>query len=901
MNQTIYQAFEAIAQQCSRKTAVLEKVDQKWLSITFGRLYSKTKAISCFLTKHNINKEDKVAIILDNCWQWIAIFFAVLSRGAIVVPVNPESSELEINNILLDAQAKMAFLSKKSEDRKIQIQNIIYLDSNVFRQILGRETEQTQVCSITEDDIACILYTSGTTSEPKGVMLSHKNFLANCKAISKIKITNKNDKILAILPLHHAFALTVTMLLPMLSGFTIIYPQTFRGEGLLSAMQEQNPSIFVAVPQIFYAFHQRIAENFQKIPLGSRIILTCLKEILYFIRRITGINISKFLFLQVHRRFGRTMRLFVSGGAKLDVMIALDLFKHGFTILEGYGLTETAPVLTFNPYKKPKIGSVGIPLPGIDLKLENKNQQGVGEVVVRGPNIMQGYYKKPDDTAKVIRQQWFYTGDLGWIDGSGYLFLTGRAKEIIVLSSGLNVFPEEIEQIYTKQSPVKEMCVYEAFSRAKLKKTSVLWATVVPDLEYFKNLGEVSLKTVLKNKFDSIARLLPDYKRIRGFSITMEPLPRTLLGKIKRFAVHENYLSKIEKNKPDFEEKEISPEHKVLMQSKTGEKIIKHLKQYTQTAADITPGDLLEIDLGLDSLGRVELASELEKVFNINIKDEVIGHAFTVEDLIIGMELLLKQGAEVLPQTDARKPGEKLNWKKLLEVLPNQQNLSKIDLCPGLVSRLTGTIFIEIVRLILFLCFRMRVTGQNNIPKQGQYILFSNHTSYLDGFIIGAGLPNYTRMDLFFLGLRPYFNVPVIRAFLKTGRIIPLDFVTHLMEALRSCYYVLNNNKNLCLFPEGMRSLDGSVQPFKRGFGILAKETKARLVPVLIEGAFKAWPRTARFPRFYPIKVSYGVPLDIKDLEAIGFGLGARDAYEAICLAARKQLQTGKEKTVLFK
>ncbi|UCD55126.1 MAG: 1-acyl-sn-glycerol-3-phosphate acyltransferase, partial [Candidatus Omnitrophota bacterium] len=229
-------------------------------------------------------------------------------------------------------------------------------------------------------------------------------------------------------------------------------------------------------------------------------------------------------------------------------------------------------------------------------------------------------------------------------------------------------------------------------------------------------------------------------------------------------------------------------------------------------------------------------------------------------------------------------------WKRVLNVHPKSENLKKIDLRPGFVSWLAGFIFTYWHWLIFKLFYSLKVEGKENFPKSGSYILYVNHTSYFDGLLIAASLPKFPRLELFFVGFRPYFSVPIIRNLIKIGRIIPLDFSSHFLEALRSSFYVLRNGKSLCLFPEGMRTLDGKIAAFKKGFGILAKESNAMLMPVLIEGAFEAWPRTAKFPKRHPIKVKFGKPLDAGKLEKEGFEMGAKDSYNAICISARKSL-----------
>jgi long-chain acyl-CoA synthetase len=378
-----------------------------------------------------------------------------------------------------------------------------------------------------------------------------------------------------------------------------------------------------------------------------------------------------------------------------------------------------------------------------------------------------------------------------------------------------------------------------------------------------------------------------------GFHITLEALPRTPLGKIKRFIVREKYASKIAAEKSEAAvSKELTREDIAVLESETAGKIMGHLKKELKIKKEINLDDTLELDLGIDSLGRIELASALEGIFNIKVEGDVIGKAFTVKDLILGVEALLK-GIERVPAGDKGEGAVRSAdyWKSLFRVLPREENLKKINLKPGFWSWLAGAIFLLPIRAYFKAFCYFRVEGKDNVPEEGACILYANHASYFDGFLVACALPRSPRMDLFFVGFRPYFDVPIIRNLLRIGRIIPLDFSSHLLEALRSCYFVLKNGKKLCVFPEGLRSLDGKTGGFKKGFGILAKETGVRLVPVFLKGAYEAWPRTSKFPRPHPIKAIIGKAVLPDDLEKEGLGLGAEDSYAAICAAARQRLE----------
>ncbi len=474
--------------------------------------------------------------------------------------------------------------------------------------------------------------------------------------------------------------------------------------------------------------------------------------------------------------------------------------------------------------------------------------------------------------------------------------LIAKFKDFIILNSGEKIYPKEIEEAYTKIAPVKEMCVFTVSGMGGVRKSKVLWAVIQPDLDIFREFDEVNLRSVLKERFDNASQLLPFYKRLKGFTITLEDLPHNLFGKLERYAVKRIYeprvIEGIEGALPvsgDLSEKDL-----LLMKSETGIKILECLKGQSGIKRAIILVDSLELDLGIDSLGRLELASRLELVFNVDIKIEAVSRAFSVKELILGITGVLK-GAKGIPLEDqgiSLGPGY---WKKNLRVLPKKENLEMLELSTGFFAWLFRFSLTAIDCLIFRLFFSIKEEGAENVPKEGGYIIFGNHTSFLDGPAIGACLPRRPVFQLFYFVFGPYFFRPFIKSrvlmnLVKMGRFIPFDFSTHFLEALRSCYYVLDHGKGLCFFPEGLRSSTGKVGKFKKGFGVLAKETGALLVPVAIEGAHEAWASTAKYPKYHPIRVRFGKPLLTEDLEKEGLAMGAKNCYDAICVAARKAL-----------
>jgi long-chain acyl-CoA synthetase len=477
-------------------------------------------------------------------------------------------------------------------------------------------------------------------------------------------------------------------------------------------------------------------------------------------------------------------------------------------------------------------------------------------------------------------------------------------KDFIMLNSGKIIFPEEIEEFYTKVAPIKEMCVFTVIGMDGLRKSQALWAVIQPDLDEFRKFAVVNLHLAIKERFDETSSELPVNKRLKGFTITLSDLPRTIFGKLDRGAVKEVYEPRvkagIEGALPVLNEPTASEQR--LIESATGIKILECLKEISGIKRSIILEDSLELDLGIDSLGRIELASCLQLAFKVDIKDEAISRAFSVKHLILGIADALKEAKGIRPEEDQSVPLAPGYWKKHLQVLPKEEHLGALEFSNSFFGWLFRFIIIAINYVNFKLFFHVKAQGTENVPKVGAYILYPNHTSDLDGPAIAACLPRRPDFQFFYFVFIPYFfrpfvKSPFLRNLIKMIRFIPFDYSTHFLESLRSAYLVLQMRKGLCFFPEGLRSVTGEVGKFKKGFGILAKESGAKLVPVAIEGAYEAWPSTAKYPKLHPIRVRFGKPLLVEDLEKEGLSMGAQNSYEAIALAARKALVELKAKS----
>ncbi|MFN3356333.1 MAG: 1-acyl-sn-glycerol-3-phosphate acyltransferase [Pseudomonas sp.] len=493
------------------------------------------------------------------------------------------------------------------------------------------------------------------------------------------------------------------------------------------------------------------------------------------------------MFKKVHQVFGGNIKYFVSGGSKLDLEVAKDLWALGFKVIEGYGLTETSPIVSFNPPDKIKLGSVGKPIEGVEVKILD------GEILVKGDNVFKGYYNKPLETKSSFKDGYFMTGDLGYLDDEGYLYITGRKKEIIVLPNGKNINPEEIENHILKISDiVKEVAVIE--------KDNSLFAIIYPDFEAVKKKGIVNLEETIKwNVIDKYNLTQPPYKRIGGFKIVNQELPKTRLGKIRRFML-KDFLEKSQEKPRQIKE----PDSQVYQILKD------YLKSYTNLP--VYPDSHIEIDLALDSLGKVELLTFIETTFGVSITEKDLAENPTVESLY---KLIEEIKTKIETQT--------VNWKEIL----NQESTAEIK--EGFIIYLK-----PILKTFFKIYNNLQVEGLENI-KEKPVIFAPNHQSYLDGFLLIASLPNDILKDTYFLAEETYFNSAFRRFIAKNFNVIPVNINKNLKDSLIKSAAVIKSGKNLVIFPEGARTRDGSLLPFKKGFAILSKELNIPVIRLPLE------------------------------------------------------------------
>jgi long-chain acyl-CoA synthetase len=823
----LWSVFSETVARFGEKTAVEIIRADRVETLTYRELRDLASAWSAWLLLNGVAAGDRVAILAHNDPHWCAAYLGVLRLGAIVVPLDTNYSASQVATIVRDSGARLLITSDKLREKSV--------DSGVPLANLHQELDGTMLLERLESlervepadasATAVILYTSGTTSDPKGVMLSHANLLAERDAAFAVVTVTDRDAILGVLPLFHSLAQLANLLLPFAVGARVVYLETLNSTDLVKALSERKITIFACVPQFFYLIHQRVMQQVEKSSLVVRVLFRLMLAANFQLRR-AGVNLGRVFFGKVHDVMGRDMRLLITGGSKFDPAVGRDLYSLGFTILQAYGLTETSAAATINTPDEAHVDTVGKPLPGVEIRIVD------GEIAIRGPIVMQGYYNRPDATADVIRDGWFYTGDLGRMDDERRITITGRKKEMIVLASGKNIYPEEIEAHYRTSAFIKEMCVMGLADPGR-PTSERLYGVVVPDMDLLRQKKIVNAGDIIRFEMEGAAVGLPAHKRVLGYEIWFEPLPRTTTQKIKRHEVERRVRDRHSAASTDAAAP-LAPADQEWMDGEASAAVAA-VAARAKAGSRMFPDANLELDLGLDSMERVELLTELEQRFHTKVPQAIAQEIFTVRQLVCALSDASGQSTASLSESAGQ------SWPVILRDLPPADD----PVLGGLLQSrpIAAPALFLLGRVLRPFVARVRIQGVENLPSHGAYIISPNHQSYLDPFLLCTALPYRVFKRFFFVGAVEYFETPLTRWFAKIANLVPVDPDSNLVPAMQAGAFGLTHGKVLVLFPEGERSIDGTVKKFKKGAPILAQHLRVPIVPVAIKGVYELWPR----------------------------------------------------------
>jgi long-chain acyl-CoA synthetase len=902
---TFYDRFLECAQRWPNNVALELQRHDHLESCTYGELHGWADSVGRWITENNIAPGSRLAILADNHPRWVAAYLGIITAGCVAVPLDTALHDDQVLKLLKDSGTTTVFVDVKHVP--VTRPGVKELKVGLILTDPDRTTDQVKQdrflanlpdifkagsgsfkpVAVKTEDVASLLYTSGTTADPKGVMLTHGNFFGEVDAVFNWVNIGPNDALLGVLPLFHVLALMANLLLPLVKGSRVVYLETLNTSELLKALQERNITAFAVVPQFYYLIHERIFQEIKKRGPVTQKIFGGMVALNRTLRKV-GINAGPILFRTVHHTMGPKMRYFATGGSRFDPAIQKDFYDLGIDVMQALGLTETTAAIYVNAPGDIVIGSCGKAMKGVEGKIVDPQPQeeggpAVGELAVHGPMVMKGYWNRPDATAAVIKDGWFLTGDLGYFDSKGNLFLTGRKKEVIVLSNGKNVYPEEIEAHYLKSPFIKEIAVMGLEGKAGEERDR-LHAVIVPNFDELKKRKIVNAKEAIRFDIEGLSSEIATTKRINSYEIWQEDLPRTTTRKIKRFEVQKlvkaNQAKKLSDEPELPAEKPLSPEETAWLEQPDVQRALKIVRESSRSApANLRPTHNLELDLGLDSMQRVEVLSRLEEELGGDVEESQLAEIYTIKDLI---DAVLQSAA-----SGAGKPGTRVTfagWKAILAEDPDDPEVLALthpsrlnDSFWYLISRLTQVISLD--------RFDLKVSGLEKLPKNGPCIISSNHQSYLDPLILASVIPAEQFYRLFAVGTSEIFGKGLMRRLARSLKTVVVDPDANLVPAMRAGAFGLRHGLSLILYPEGERSIDGTPRIFKKGAAILSIHMQVPIVPVAIEGFYEVWPRNKPFQGFKPLKIKFGNPI-LPPPES----MASEEAYEKLTAELRSRV-----------
>jgi len=800
---------------------------------SYARLASTAFQFARELETHSICKGDRVLFWVGNSPEWVAAFFGCLLRGAIVVPLDRESAPEFVARVQRQVEAKLMLYSGRESYALLRAlgsgKNLAGLSlEELSDRVRPRSPEPYPVENIAGDDIVEIIFTSGTTAEPKGVCLTHRNLLANLAPLEgEIQKYLKWERpvhplrFLNLLPLSHVFGQFMGIFVPQLLGGEVFLQGSLNPSEILETVRKQRISVIVAVPRLLDALRHRIERDYE-----GRGQTEAFRQALasaegwHFLKRW-------WVFRKVHRQFGWKFWAFVSGGAALSPETETFWRRLGFLVVQGYGMTESASLISVNHPFKVSRGSIGKPLPGREVKLAEN-----GEILVRGENVSPGYWSG-GVRSLTDEEGWLRTGDVGELDPAGHLYFKGRKKEVIVTAAGLNLYPEDLEAALKEQPEVRDSAVI--------------------GIEGSHGPEPLAVLLLRDEQMDPAAAVrranerLSPYQQIRRWFVWPESdFPRTTTQKVRKSVVTEVVKASLSGDLPAREG--LTPLAELI--ARIGGK----------TAAGLDPNASLAMDLKLDSLGRVELLSALEDRYQIDIDEAAFTEATTVGDI----EKMIREGARNAASGREARPGA--------------------PTYPAWAQRFPGTwvrlafLYLVIIPLTR-LMGRPRGVGREHLREVETPALFvSNHITMVDAALILSALPGRFRRKLAIAmegellhsfrhppegtGRLKRLWLPVQYALIVSFfNVFPLPQKSGFRRSFAFAGETMDRGYNILVFPEGRRTQDGRMNPFMEGTGLLAKHLGAPVVPVKIEGLFQLKQRRQYFAKPAQISVKFGEPV----------------------------------------
>ncbi|MEM6791144.1 MAG: AMP-binding protein [Myxococcota bacterium] len=858
--------LDEMAERYDHQVALRYLEDDGLSRVTFIEWREMAASCAGRLYELGVRPGDRVVLSGYNHPAWPIAYFGILRAGAVAVPVDPTLSAPQFANIIRSSGAA-AIVWGPEVERAIGPDLRASVAADVPCLDLHRATEDDRSIvappvDLKGSDLASVIYTSGTTGEPKGVMLSHDNLTSLLSAIQPLFFLEPKDGVLSVLPLHHTFEFSCGLLLPMSRGATVSYIGELTAERLNDGLDRGKITGMVGVPALWQMLERRLVDRVkERGPLAARYFDFAL-ELNRLLGRRLGVDAGKLFFGPVHAKLGGgSVKYLISGGSALPKRTAEVFAGLGLKLTEGYGLTEAAPVLTVaRPTPKSRTGQVGKAIPGVELKIGAPNDDGVGEVLARGPNVMKGYFEDRDATAAVIDDDgWLHTGDLGRFDKRGQLVLVGRQKEVIVTTSGENVYPDDVEDLLGPVDHIDELAVVGI----PKDENEAVACIAVPRSVAGEARGLVHARALTSLR-EQIRRKLPRVAQPTVIHLYDADLPKTATRKVKRTEVRD-IIVRLERasEPPRIDGKRARGALAVAQHAVAS--------LASRRPEEILPQLSLRSDLGFDSLMAMELTVALESQAGHPLDGTALARVETVADVAALLGPARRSAIE-------RAVGEDRSGR---DEPPLELPGPVRDTAKRWLTRAQMGFYGRVMKPTVF--------GRAHIPHNRNAIVVSNHVSHLDmGFVkyalgpYGDEIVSLAAADYFFEGRwkRAYFE--------QLTNLQAFDRETNLRQALRESGETISSGRTVLMFPEGTRSKDGQVNEFKATMGHLALSTRTDVLPVFLRGTYESWPKGRRVPTRREISAHIGPPLRIEDLERLTDGMKFRAACRAVARLARQ-------------
>jgi long-chain acyl-CoA synthetase len=846
--------LEEMADRHDLKVA-LQRTEQVGLShLSYRDMRALASSFARRLRAAGVAPGSRVMLGGANHPAWPIAFFGVLYAGATVVPVDA-TIDLSVARVIANASGARVFVcDQKMQERFGQGLEGVTLWSLLDALVPGEGLDASERPNeeALQDDLAALIYTSGTTGSPKGVMLTHANLTALIASLAPLFPLTSGDRVLSVLPLHHTFELTCGMLLPLSRGSRIIYLDELSAERLENGLKQGRATALIGVPALWEMLERRIHSRLAEHGALASKVFDFAVDLNRTLGKNLGIDAGRVLFGPVHEGLGGHLRFLVSGGAALNSSTHALFQGLGMHLAEGYGLTEAAPVLTVaQGGPSAKAGNVGKPIPGVEVRIDKPNGEGVGQVLARGPNVMLGYEGNEEATRAAIDDEgWLHTGDLGKLDGRGRLVLVGRAKDVIVASNGENVYPDDVEARLGKIEHVAELSVLGVPDGRGGERVACV-AVVEPDAGVERSVRQARAQASL----DAAISELPSVQRPSIVKLVDAALPRTTTRKVKR-----NELRAL------VERLETAAQSAVV---ESGDELEGAVRAAVAVISRRKPSEVglamsLRGDLGFDSLMGLELLVALEGKLG-SLDAERLSRASTVGEIV-----------ETLRERPARRA---LSTTRVIEEAidaPIEIPEPLREAAMQWMGRAQMNFYDRVMKT--------KVTGRAFIPHNANTLVVANHASHLDMGLVkyalgayGENLSALAAQDYFFEGNRwrkAYFE--------QLTNLVPMSRNGSLRQALRQAGELLDQGKTVLIFPEGTRSTDGSLLPFKAAVGHLALHHNVDILPVWLGGTHTALPKGATVPRTRNLDARIGPPLSAALLRELTAKMTPSDAARAV-------------------